>query len=372
MTAGIPDMRTVACSIVSLCLLGAAPGLQAEGAAELIEKYDLEVADTPVRERPDWRKPERILVAYRGPETLAWLEEAAPDVELVGVSGEREALENLEGTDGVIGLCTSRLLEAGKDLRWIQLYSAGVENCVALEAFSERGPLLTNMQRIAGPVIAEHVIAMMLALSRNLEEFVGLQEQGRWNRGAAGGMRVVKGKTMLVAGLGGIGTETARRAHALGMTVTATRASSREGPDYVSRVGLPGELPELAAEADVVVNALPLTDETRGLFDAGLFGTMKSSALFINVGRGGTVVTDDLLEALKGGGIAGAGLDVTDPEPLPADHPLWQAPNTIITPHVATRSDIDSEAALRVVRENLRRYVNGEPMLSVVDPERGY
>lgn len=366
-------MRAIACSVVTLCLLGTAPALEAEGgAAQLIEEYDLEVADTPVRERPGWRKPQRILVAYQGPETLSWMGEAVPEVELVGVGGEREALEKLEGADGVIGLCTSRLLEAGEDIRWIQLYSAGVENCIGLGAFAERKPLLTNMQRIAAPVIAEHVIAMMMALSRNLEAFVGFQDNGQWRRDATADMRVIKGKTMLVAGLGGIGTETARRAHALGMTVTATRASSREGPDFVSRVGLPGELTELAAEADVVVNALPLTDETRDLFDAGLFGTMKSSALFINVGRGGTVVTDDLVAALNGGEIAGAGLDVTDPEPLPSDHPLWQAPDTIITPHVATRSDIDNEAARKVVRENLRRYVNGEPMLSVVDPERGY
>jgi phosphoglycerate dehydrogenase-like enzyme len=365
-------MRAIACCLVSLFLLGAVLQLEAGGADDLIESYDLEVADTPVRERPGWRKPERILVAYQGSESLAWLQEAVPDVDLVGVGGEREALEKLEGADGVIGLCTSKLLEAGKSLRWIQLYTAGVENCVGLPAFSERKPLLTNMQRIAGPVIAEHVMAMVLALSRNLDGFIGFQEGGQWRRDATGDMQVIRGKTMLVAGLGGIGTETARRAHALGMAVTATRASSREGPDYVSRVGLPEELPELAAEADVIVNALPLTDETRDLFDADLFATMKSSALFINVGRGDTVVTGDLVAALNDGEIAGAGLDVTDPEPLPADHPLWHVPNTIITPHVATRSDLEGEARWRVVRENLRRYIAGEPMLSVVDPERGY
>lgn len=365
-------MRAFACSVASLILLGAAPLLDAGGAADLIESYDLEVADTPVRERPGWRKPERILVAYQGSESLAWLQEAVQDVELVGVGGEREALEAIEGADGVVGLCTSKLLAAGEALRWIQLYSAGVEHCVGLPEFSERKPLLTNMQRIAGPVIAEHVMAMVLALSRNLDGFIGFKDSGQWRRDATGDMQVIRGKTMLVAGLGGIGTETARRAHALGMTVTATRASSREGPDFVSRVGLPGELPELAAEADVIVNALPLTDETRGLFDAELFGTMKSSALFINVGRGGTVVTDDLVAALNSEAIAGAGLDVTDPEPLPENHPLWRTPNTIITPHVAGRADIDNEARRRLVRENLRRYANGEPMISVVDPERGY
>jgi phosphoglycerate dehydrogenase-like enzyme len=177
---------------------------------------------------------------------------------------------------------------------------------------------------------------------------------------------------MLVVGLGGIGTEVARRASALGMTVTATRASSRKGPDFVSYVGLSDELLELAAKADVVVNSLPLTPQTTGLFDAGFFAAMKPTAYFINVGRGKSVVTDDLLLALKEGHIAGAGLDVTEPEPLPSDHPLWMQPNVIITPHISAGSDLRIERLWIVMRENLRRYVAGEPMLSVVDVDRGY
>ena len=124
--------------------------------------------------------------------------------------------------------------------------------------------------------------------------------------------------------------------------------------------------------ADVVVNAAPLTAATTDLFDAGFFRAMKSSAYFINVGRGRSVVTADLIQALEQGDIAGAGLDVTEPEPLPADHPLWTAPNVIITPHVAAGSDRRIERLWIVMRENLRRYVAGEPMLSVVSVERGY
>jgi phosphoglycerate dehydrogenase-like enzyme len=185
-------------------------------------------------------------------------------------------------------------------------------------------------------------------------------------------MRVVKGKTLLVAGLGGIGTEVARRGHALGMRVIATRASDRKGPEFVSYVGRPDELPKLVAEADVIVNALPLTQATQDTFDARVFSVTKRSALFINVGRGGTVDTAALIEALRSGAVGGAGLDVTDPEPLPADHPLWQAPNVIITPHVASDSDLGNARVWEIVRENLRRYVAGEKMLSVVDIERGY
>lgn len=360
-----------------LATLAAAPTQGQEGnghdPAALIRAYDLEVADEPVRERADWRPPERIVVLAE-PARVDWLQEAAPGVELVAVGSHDQALDRLQGTDALIGLCSAALLERGTSLRWIQIYSAGAEDCVQLPEFAERDPLLTNMQRIAAPVIAEHVIAMTMSLSRRLPAFHDARREQTWARDPAitRDMQVIKGKTMLVAGLGGIGTETARRAHALGMTVTATRASRPEGPDFVAEVGLPDRLPELVAEADVVVNALPLTDETADLFGAELFRTMKDSALFINVGRGGTVVTEDLVAALESGAIAGAGLDVTDPEPLPAGHPLWRTPNTIITPHVATRSDLKGEARWRVVRENLRRYVAGEPMLSVVDPERGY
>ncbi|MCS3904253.1 phosphoglycerate dehydrogenase-like enzyme [Methylohalomonas lacus] len=365
--------RTITATLYLLFLL---PGvIRADASAEqLIADYDLEVAATPVSERPGWQAPNRILVHGADEARMQWLQAAVPDVELIAVSGYDDARQHVADADGLIGLCSNDLLQAGDQLNWVQLYSAGVEYCVELPAFEQDPPLLTNMQRIAAPVIAEHVIAMMMTLSRNLETFIRAEANGEWRRGNeyTRDMRVIKGKTLLVVGLGGIGTEVAERAHALGMTVIATRNSKPEGPDFVAKVGLPPDLKDFITEADVVVNALPLTDKTRDLFDAGHFDRMKESALFINVGRGGTVVTDDLLAALENGGIAGAGLDVTDPEPLPSDHPLWQAPNTIITPHVATRSDLEGEARWRVVRENLRRYASGEPMLSVVDPERGY
>jgi len=198
-------------------------------------------------------------------------------------------------------------------------------------------------------------------------------QKGTWApRNGNYGLDEIRGQTILIVGLGGIGTEVAKRAHALGMRVVATRASDRAGPDFVSYVGLPDELAKLAAEADVVVNALPLTPATRDTFDARVFAAMKRSALFINVGRGGTVVTPALVQALHSGGVGGAAVDVTDPEPLPADHPLWDAPNVIITPHISSESELGFTRVWEIVRENLRRYVAGEAMLSVVDIERGY
>jgi phosphoglycerate dehydrogenase-like enzyme len=129
---------------------------------------------------------------------------------------------------------------------------------------------------------------------------------------------------------------------------------------------------KLLADADVVVNTLPLTEQTRHLFDARSFAAMKTGAFFINVGRGGTVVTADLVEALKQGRVGGAGLDVTDPEPLPQDHPLWRLPNVIITPHVSADSEFEENRHWEIACENLRRYAAGDRMLSVVDVKRGY
>jgi phosphoglycerate dehydrogenase-like enzyme len=140
----------------------------------------------------------------------------------------------------------------------------------------------------------------------------------------------------------------------------------------VSYVGLPDELAKLAREADFVVNCLPLTPETTGIFNQAFFATMKRSAYFVSIGRGKSTVTADLTAALTQGTIAGAGLDVVDPEPLPPDNPLWQAPHLILTPHVAANTSVSREARDAVIAENLRRFTAGEPMLSVVDIAKGY
>jgi phosphoglycerate dehydrogenase-like enzyme len=175
-----------------------------------------------------------------------------------------------------------------------------------------------------------------------------------------------------VAGLGGIGTEIAWRAHGLGMRVIATRSSSREGPDFVDYVGLPDELLALAAKADVIANALPLTPQTTGIFNKAFFDAAKPGAIFLSVGRGKSTVTGDLIAALQAGKIFGAGLDVTDPEPLPEESPLWHLPNVIITPHVSAAGADSPQRTMIIAIENLRRYVAGERMLNVVDMRKGY
>jgi phosphoglycerate dehydrogenase-like enzyme len=342
--------------------------------APLIAQLGLEESAVPVRERVGWRRPRKVLVWNLAPDQLPALQAAAPGVEIVPAQDLAEAVRLAGDVDAALGPCSAELLAAGPRIRWIQAYSAGVERCVAIPALRERDVLLTNMQRVAGPVMAEHVIAMMMSFARGLHFYIPERMAGRWTREppASVKMLTIEGKTLLVVGLGGIGTEVARRAHALGMRVIATRASGREGPAYVSYVGLSDELLKLAGEADFVVNSTPLTPATTGLFDAKFFAAMKPGAYFFNVGRGRSVVQADLVAALQAGHVAGAGLDVTDPEPLPPDSPLWKMQNVILTPHVSTRSDLGNEARSLIAIENLRRYVAGEKMLSVVDAGKGY
>lgn len=363
-------MRGIACALT----LTAGGIAQANDASKLIRDLGLVEADTPVRESAGWRAPTRIVVRRVDADFMERLSSAVPNVTLIAVDTLGEAVREARNADAVLGYCSPQVIAAGKRLRWVQTYYAGVESCASIPDLRERGILVTNMQRVAGPVMAEHSIALLLALSRGLQLYIPAQAQGRWDPSLAadGRMRSISGKTLLVAGLGGVGEQVAQRAHALGMTVIATRASSKPAPPFVSYVGGPDELLTLARRADAVIAALPLTQETRGLFDARFFGALKRGAYFVNVGRGGSVVTPDLIAALRSGQVGGAGLDVTDPEPLPADHALWRAPNIIITPHVSAESDVGEAARWTILRENLRRYAAGERMLSVVDVERGY
>jgi len=348
----------------------------------LIERLHLQESKQPVRDWPRWRRPDKIYIGIPAtdPEQREkYLNEArqvADGVELVPYNlrfGQPVPDNIVRNAEVMLGGCTAGLLQKATKLRWFQHYGSGVDRCM-YPGIENKDFILTNNQHSAAPPIAEHVIAMMMSLARGLPAFYSNQARGYWvqRRDINFPMIEVGGKTLLVAGLGGIGTEVAKRAHALGMHVLATRHSSREGPDFVDYVGLPPELLKLAARADVVVNALPLTDETRNLFDRKFFNTLKPGGYFISVGRGKSTVTRDLIAALRDGHLAGAGLDVTDPEPLPPDNPLWTLPNVIITPHVAGLTDKGFERGWLIIRENLRRYIRGEKLLNVVDVKEGY
>ena len=370
-SALLAPLALCASAAATAAVPAAAPALGSTAAAELIDKLGLHVAAQPVRERPGWRAPRIVLINEEMLELQPALQQAAPGVKLIAVSAATP--KQIAAADAAIGVCSAELLAQAKQLQWIQWPAAGVERCVQQPALHERHLLLTNLQRTMGASMAEHVLGMMLALSRHFDYFLKQQQQAHWAReNTTPQLADLDGKTVLVVGLGGIGTEVARRAHSLGMRVIATRASGRTGPDFVSYVGLPDELQKLAKDADFIVNCAPLTPQTTGIFNREFFETLKPGAYFISVGRGRSTVTADLIAALSSGRLAGAGLDVVDPEPLPADSPLWHLPNVIITPHISADTPGSAEQRNLVLIENLRRYAAGEPMISVVDIDRGY
>jgi len=351
---------------------------QADPAAiELIDSLSLRESPEPIRNHPRWAKPRKVVVAYRSTlggseaEFLAGIEAVAGDAEVVLFEPFDPDLDLIADADVFIGFCRPQVLKQLENLRWIHTYLVGVDRCLSDPGVRKIDFIMSNNQRVSGPSIAELAITMTLMLSRKLHYYHEQQDQQRWARNAELSTDL-SGKTLLILGLGGIGTETARRASALGMRVIATRNSSREGPEFVDKVGLSDEKDAFSCEAEIVVNALPLTDKTNGLIDSRFFDALRPGAYYINVGRGKTTVTDDLVAALNDGTLAGAGLDVTDPEPLPSDHPLWVAKNVVITPHIAGRNVDSVQRTVIIARENLRRYVQGEKLLSVVDVERGY
>jgi phosphoglycerate dehydrogenase-like enzyme len=233
------------------------------------------------------------------------------------------------------------------------------------------GLVLTSAKGVHGPVIAEHVFALLLAHVRGLERHRLAQTRGEWQRDGAG-LSSLAGQTLLVAGLGGIGEQVAERAKAFGMRVLATVRTPRETPPYVDQLVTAERLDELLPAAQFVVLCLPLTPETEGLFDARRLALLPRGAYLVNIARGALVDTDALVAAIQSGHLAGAGLDVTEPEPPPPGHPLWTLPGVTLTPHVAGRAELTSQRRRALQLENLRRFSVGEPLLNVVDPRAGY
>jgi phosphoglycerate dehydrogenase-like enzyme len=373
--------------IIPVCLILliglSSPALaQDKDVLELIEKLGIRESALASRDMPGWSRPSKVtILSFRsipdsGPGSLLWMQEVADGVDIELFSGAQMDTNRgrLAESEVILGWCFPGMLEIGKNLNYLHIFAAGIDHCMDIPGIRESGLIATNSAKAASETIAETSIALMLMLTRNLTFFHTEQLNSSWARGATSPSEaiMVQGKTMLVLGLGGIGSQVAKRAHALGMRVIGTRNSSRSGPDYVEYVGLSNEMLKLASQADVVVNALPLTDATKGIVDAEFFGQMKDKSYYVSVGRGGTTDTGALIAALKDGKLAGAGLDVTDPEPLPVEHELWLLPNVIITPHTASRSDISRLNTQLIARENLRRYIRGEHLLNQVDMKRGY
>ncbi|HXS30558.1 MAG TPA: D-2-hydroxyacid dehydrogenase [Steroidobacteraceae bacterium] len=369
--------------VAVICITGvASPTLPAaqDQVAAAMTRYGIQPAATAARENPRWRKPVKIVLLTWGQpwQRVEEIRRLAAGATVVLATDVASAAAAATDADVIMGrnpeICDPRIVNNAKQLRWLASLNAGVELCMGLPAVKAQNLVMTNMRGLDAPVIAEHAIALMLGLAHGLDRFAIDTSNHVWSRTSAARvpMQFMEGKTMLVSGLGGIGTEVARRAHGLGMRVVATRVGGSGKPDFVEHVGQPDELLALARTADVIVSAVPLTPQTTGMYDAKFFAVLKPSAYFINIARGGSVVTGALMAALNEGRLAGAGLDVVDPEPLPADHPLWNSPRILFTPHISSGSDVADDARWTIALDNLRRYVAGEPLLNQVDLVRGF
>jgi phosphoglycerate dehydrogenase-like enzyme len=314
----------------------------------------------------------KVIIPTTNPEQLSELQAAAPGVELVQCRNEDEAVERVADADASYGFITTRIIRAGKSLKWVQQSSAGVEHLMKITELVQSDIILTNMQRAYAPEIADQAIGYLLAFTRGLAHFVRTQPSQEWRASGPGVvLDELMGKTLLVVGLGGIGSEIARRAAAFGMRVVATDPKVLERPLYVDELHKPSAFHSLLPRADVVASAVPLTNASRKMIGAEEFGIMKRGVILINVSRGGVVDTEALVSALDNKQVAAAGLDVTDPEPLPKGHPLWTR-NVIITPHSAGQSPGGERRRHEVLLENLRRFAAGEMLLNIVDKTVGY
>lgn len=276
-------------------------------------------------------------------------------------------------------------------LRWVQFPFAGVEPAVVRQ-LHELGITVSNASGVHAVQIAEYAVSALLLLAKGWPEIISAQREREWIRPSA---RELYGATLCIVGLGRVGGAVARLAAAFGMRVTGVRRrpnapvqtlmgpvpepvalAVESGPpptgSEVAQVYGPSQLGAALGEADYVLNALPATPNTESFFDASVFALMKPQSYFVNIGRGGTVDDQALAAALASGRLAGAVLDVFRTEPLPADSPLWATPNLVVSPHISGGSPRYMDRASDLFAENLRRFLAGEPVLNVVDPERGY
>jgi phosphoglycerate dehydrogenase-like enzyme len=317
----------------------------------------------------------KIVLRYQPePEDFAQLRRAAPSAEFVVCADDGALPAVLPDADVLIGghSLTDAIVNAAPTLKWVQSTATGVESFLA-PALLSRGIPLTNFRGVPAAALADHAMALMLAFARGLPELATYQARGAWRMRTAGMLGFdLTGQRLGIVGFGAIGRALAKRARSFDMDVWALRRTQGEEHPDVSRMLTLDDLPELMAACDHVVLALPSTPETRGVISAELLSHMRPSSFFYNVARGDLVDQDALIEALSQGRLAGAGLDVTTPEPLAPDSPLWTMPNVIITAHTGGNSSSYFKRGTALLVENLKRYQAGDALLNGVDLEHGY
>lgn len=322
-----------------------------------------------------------LVTVQTKPHHRAWLESAAPGERFIYKEGAAPGAQSSDKEDGVtradienadilLGNVSPALLSPADKLRWMQTASAGVDGY--LNGCLPKDAVLTNATGAYGLAISEYMLAVWLELMKKLHRYRDRQSESDWHD--LGPVTSVWGSTVLVLGLGNIGGEFAKRAKALGAKVIGVRRAGTEKPDYVDELIHTEKLDDYLPQADCVAITLPGTKQTKGMFDAARIAKMKDGAVLLNVGRGTIVDTDALCAALQSGKLSGAGLDVTDPEPLPADHPLWKQENAVITPHVSGGFHLAEthDRIIRIMAENLTAFLAGRPLKNVVDFETGY
>ena len=306
------------------------------------------------------------------PEDLAELRNIFRDYPFVHVDRRDTASLEREIADADVAVLDGDLDDTvlkGKKLKWIHCDHAGLNRSARPEVF-DRGILLTGSAGRSAPVLAEHCIFFMLSACYHVKELLAAQETRQWGVSGQEGWRGLYGRTAGILGMGNTGRQLAARLHAMGMRVLTYSRSRTEGFDFIERQYVFSEggsfLPVLE-ESDFIIVCLPLTDQTYHLLDDGAFGHVKPGAMLVNISRGALTDTEAMVRALDRGILSCAGLDVFEQEPLPAESPLWGRKDVYITPHVTPQVPHRTAFCLNVIRENLRRYLNGEKLINQMD-----
>ena len=309
---------------------------------------------------------ERRMFAARLADTMA-------DYDVVSPETDEAALEEIRDADAAYGWVPPDALNVAEKLSWVQNAEAGPFYGYYYPEIVEHPLTMSNPRGIYFDHISHHILMFLLALSRGLHWYMDAQRRGEWDKDARKSPYIdLAGAVALINGVGGIGHETARLCNELGMEVIGIEPRREFDLPYVE-FRAPDELDAVLPRADFVITTVPHTPETEFTFNAARFRLMKSSAYFINIGRGMVCKIDDLADAVESGEIAGAGLDVFEQEPLPSDHKLWGLPNVIMTPHVAVKDAGNiPDRRFEIILENARRFVAGEDLYNVVDKSRWY
>ena len=307
------------------------------------------------------------------PEDLSKIEDAAGAGATITIATNRdEELTAAPTADVILGRIDPELLTAAPNLQWLHAVTSGVDMFLFPE-FVQSDIVLTSEKGLVGPHLADHAFGLLLALTRQIATSLRHGRQS-WDERIPMRQTAIElsGLTMGIVGMGGTGRAVARRAAAFGMTVRAVDREAVPGTAEVALVQSMESFPQLLQQSDVVTVCAPLTSETLNLFNDETIAMMKPDAFLINVTRGPIIDDEALVRALDSGHLAGAGLDVTPQEPLPPEHPYWEMPNVILTPHTAGASPYRAQRNLDRFRENLRRFRREQPLIGVIDKELGY